>query len=403
MIAPREPTRDAEARRFPAQLLDALEQAVIATDLAGTICSWNRAAERLYGWTAAEALGRPILDVTPSTLSRQQAADILARLQAGERWAGEFLVQRRDGSAFPAWVIDAPIHDAAGTLIGIVGISSDYRETKRAQAALAATAAARDQALEEVQTALRVRNEFLASVSHDLLGPLTAIQGFADLAMRQVQRATSTPARLVAQLGQITATATQMTDQIQELLDLARLDTGEALPLQRTPTDLVALTRAVVEQYRATTEANGVVFAPAVPGLVGDWDAPRLRRVLDNVVNNAIKYSQVGAAVTLQVDQVEQDGQHWALLTVHDQGRGIPAADLPRLFQRFQRGGNVRGIGGTGLGLAGAQQIVDQHGGTIAIQSQEGVGTTVTIRLPLVRDVPQAHDRTSCGSAPAPP
>lgn len=125
-----------EAARFQALLLDAVEQAVIATDLQGNITYWNRFAEKLYGWTAEEALGRHVIEVTPAITSKGQAAEIMARLRAGERWSGEFLVKRRDGTTFPAAVTDVPVHNEKGELIGVVGVSVDATERRRAQEVL---------------------------------------------------------------------------------------------------------------------------------------------------------------------------------------------------------------------------------------------------------------------------
>ena len=114
------------------------------------------------------------------------------------------------------------------------------------------------------------------------------------------------------------------------------------------------------------------------------WDADRLTRVLENLVANAVKYSPAGSTVVVRVDREEAPDGPLAVLSVADQGVGIPAADLPHIFERFRRGGNVAGrIAGSGLGLWGSQRIVAQHGGTIAIDSTEGRGTTVTVRLPL--------------------
>src|SRR5262249_54097980 len=123
-----------EAVEFQAHLLDAVEQAVIATDLSGTITYWNRFAERLYGWSAAEVIGRNVVDVTPAEASHEQAAEILGRVRAGESWSGEFGVRRRDGTAFPAEVTASPIRDDAGELIGVVGVSVDVSERRAAEA-----------------------------------------------------------------------------------------------------------------------------------------------------------------------------------------------------------------------------------------------------------------------------
>ncbi|MDQ5837718.1 MAG: PAS domain S-box protein [Acidobacteriota bacterium] len=128
--------RTEESLRFQAHLLDTVEQAVIATDLTGKITYWNRHAEKLYGWAAREVLGRDIVEVTPAEASREQAAEIMSRLMAGETWSGEFEVRRRDGTSFPASITDTPIHDESGRLIGVVGVSADITARRRAEAAV---------------------------------------------------------------------------------------------------------------------------------------------------------------------------------------------------------------------------------------------------------------------------
>ncbi|MDC4225789.1 MAG: PAS domain S-box protein [Candidatus Manganitrophus sp.] len=126
--------KEAEERiRFQANLLDVVEQAVIATDIAGVILYWNRFAEKLYGWSAGEVLGRNIMEITPSNLSLDQAGEIMNLLARGEGWTGEFLVRRRDGSSFTAMVIDTPIRDEKGELVGIIGVSYDVTERRRAE------------------------------------------------------------------------------------------------------------------------------------------------------------------------------------------------------------------------------------------------------------------------------
>ncbi len=127
--------RPEDAIRFQALLLDMVEQAIIATDLEGRIIYWNRFAEQLYGWRTSEALDRNIVEITPSETTKEQAAEIMSHLTEGKSWSGEFLVQRRDGSTFWTLITDSPIHDAQGNLIGIVGISVDISERKRAEEA----------------------------------------------------------------------------------------------------------------------------------------------------------------------------------------------------------------------------------------------------------------------------
>jgi PAS domain S-box-containing protein len=171
-----------ESMRFQAHLLDTVEQAVIATDLEGRITYWNHYAERLYGWPAEEAVGRNVLDVTPSNTSAEQAAEIMSRLAAGQAWSGEFGVQRRDGSSFPAMVIDSPIHDDAGRVVGIVGISADLTERKRTEAAVHE---AERRALREYETLLH-RLTHLAESLGTARDHLTIFRDLRDFAVVSV-------------------------------------------------------------------------------------------------------------------------------------------------------------------------------------------------------------------------
>ena len=129
----------------------------------------------------------------------------------------------------------------------------------------------------------------------------------------------------------------------------------------------------------------------AEPALIGDWDARRLRRLLANLLDNAIKYSPDGGPIAIRIARASDPQGEWAALTVRDRGIGIPADDLPRLFERFHRGSNVTGrIAGTGVGLASVRQIVESHGGEVAVSSNEGEGTTLEVRLPLTISVTDA-------------
>ncbi|MBI4493702.1 MAG: PAS domain S-box protein [Chloroflexi bacterium] len=233
----------------------------------------------------------------------------------------------------------------------------------------------------QLQQALRSRDEFLASAAHDLKTPLTAIKGYAQLLQRQAARLdTPQVARLLDGLAKVDAITNKMRALIDELVDLARLELGQPLALIRKPTDLVALARQVAAEQQQTSGRHQVQVEATVPELVGWWDAARLERVLGNLLGNAIKYSLEGGEVTVRVAREDS----WAVVQVQDHGIGIPTADLSRIFERFQRGGNVIGrIPGTGIGLAGARQIAEQHGGSITVESQEGLGTTITVRLPL--------------------
>lgn len=230
------------------------------------------------------------------------------------------------------------------------------------------------------EEAVRIRDQFLSTVSHDFKSPLTTIKGRVQLLKQHLSTSPSAEGeRAVAELVRIDHIATRMTRLIDELLDVARLQAGQPLTLDRGPGDLVALVRRMAAEYEGTSRRHRFHVETAAPAITGELDSFRLERVLDNLLSNSVKYSPHGGDITLRL-RVE-DGV--AVLEVRDEGVGIPSADLPQVFERFHRAGNVGGAAGTGLGLAVTHQIVEAHGGAITVESQEGVGTTVTVRLPL--------------------
>lgn len=236
-----------------------------------------------------------------------------------------------------------------------------------------------ERATAELREQITARDEFMSTVSHDLKTPLTFIKGMASLRRRRAVVTPETEALLDA-LEQIEASAGRMARQLDEIVDASRLEAGRPLELRRQRTDLVELAGIAVEQHRQTTSRHALYVSTSLSELVGMWDAVRLARVLDNLLDNAIKYSPRGGTVEVSVGR-EAD---CAVLQVADHGEGIPAADVPHIFERFRRGRNVEGrIPGTGIGLAGVHRIVELHAGTITVDSQVGVGTTFTIRLPL--------------------
>lgn len=232
---------------------------------------------------------------------------------------------------------------------------------------------------------MRERDQVLATVSHDLKAPLTTIRGQAQWLRRQANRAGAfEPERTLKGLELIDTAAEKMAAWIDELLDTARLEAGRPLELQRQPTDLVALAWQAAAEHQRTTQRHRLRVQTREARLIGVWDAARLGRVLDNLVANAVKYSPAGGQISIEVEHELSTQGSWAVLCVHDEGIGIPEGDQPHIFERFRRGGNVVGrIAGTGIGLAGACQIIEQHGGSIAVSSREGAGSAFTIRLPL--------------------
>ncbi|NPD22401.1 hybrid sensor histidine kinase/response regulator [Corallococcus exiguus] len=227
--------------------------------------------------------------------------------------------------------------------------------------------------------ALAVRDELFSLATHDLKGPLQIMTLNAQVLRRQIPAAAMTPA-LETRLGHIVRAAHRMGELIDHFLEVTR---GQERPLKREPMDLLAMVRGKVRELEANASRHFVLEVPDGRDFTGEWDAHALERVLENLMGNAVKYSAAGSTVTVHLTVEEGETQQFVLLAVTDQGIGIPAADLPFVFERFHRGRNVsQDVSGSGVGLASARRMVELHGGTLAVRSVEGQGSTFTVRLP---------------------
>jgi two-component system, OmpR family, sensor kinase len=220
----------------------------------------------------------------------------------------------------------------------------------------------------------------LAGVSHDLAGPLARIRLYAELI--GAEAAEISPRESAEQLDtwseRIVAATLSMKSIIQDLLEVARLQMGEQLRLDVRRLDLVTLAARCVGEHQSPGRV--VVLETQVDEVYGVWDEARLSRAISNLIDNALKYSERGQAVVVSV---EPEGYEHVAIHVRDQGVGISAEDFPHVFDRFYRGRNaIEQAGGSGLGLAVVRQIVEQHGGTVMIESRPGAGTLVSLHLP---------------------
>ena len=324
---------------------------------------------------------RLVREVAPRSL-------IVAAVRARGRTLGAITL----GAVDPSRRYDQLELDVADDLAARVGLALDnaglYRDAQEQaehqsvlNVALREAVEERDRALADLRQALRTRDDFLASASHDLKNPLASIKATAQLLLRRLDRPAESEVDYLRQgLDRVDVVATRAAALVDELLDLARMQMGRPLALERAPTDLVALAESVASEQQPAADLHVIRVECTAPEIVGNWDARRLRRVLANLVDNALKYSPEGGGIWFRI----QPTGEWVSLEVQDEGIGIPAAELGRVFERFQRASNVEGrIGGTGIGLASARHIVESHGGTIAVASIEGKGSTFTIKLPF--------------------
>lgn len=224
--------------------------------------------------------------------------------------------------------------------------------------------------------------QLVATLAHDLAQPLSTIRARAQLLLRRLP-GPDDGERLVNSLEQIAQTSTQMAELLSELVAASRSDWS--MELELAPVDLSAIVREALQGVEQTTDRHVFTVDLPEPGPVSEWDRARLRRVTNNLLSNAVKYSPAGGEIHVQVETVHDgDGGTWAQLSVRDSGLGIPAADLPHVFEPFHRGGNAAAAAaGTGIGLSSVRQIVQAHGGGVGVESVEGRGSLFTVRLPL--------------------
>jgi PAS domain S-box-containing protein len=372
-----------EEIRFQAHLLDAVEQAIIATDLEGKIIYWNSFAEWLYGWPEAEALNANIMDITPASSLRDQAAEIFSSLKQGQSWSGEFLVKRRDGTEFPVMVTDSPIFDQVGELIGMVGVSVDNTSRRRTEEEREKLLAREQQARAEAEDANRLKDEFLATLSHELRNPLNVVIGYAEILRRSNE--SQSHSFVVKAADTIRRNALAQAQLVSDLLDLSRLQMGK-LALNQQPVSLSTIITDAIETVRteATSKrlALNINLDPEI--LVIEGDPVRLGQVAWNLLNNAVKFTPVDGEVKIALTRDGDD----ARLTIEDNGQGISPEFLPHVFEIFRQAdaSSARRQGGMGIGLALVKQLAELHGGRVSAESKGvGAGARFSVWIPLYK------------------
>ncbi len=238
----------------------------------------------------------------------------------------------------------------------------------------------------EAEHALRMRNQVFHMVSHDLRTPITTALGNVFLIKRDLGGLNLDPTTLqhtTRYAHRIEQSLNHLTNQIDEILDVARLEEGESMLLRLTPVEVPQLVRRLVEEIQQAHRAYHFHIEQQAAALTIEGDGNQLERVLGNMLSNAVKYSPAESTITVTLAAGECNDTPGVLISVRDEGVGIPSEDLPYVFEPFRRGSNVQTrTSGTGLGLASTRYVVEQHGGRVWVASDEGCGSTFTVWLP---------------------
>lgn len=369
-----------------AAIVESSEDAIISKTLDGTIVSWNASAQKLYGYTVTEAIGRSISVLLPADRLDEEA-QFLKRLQQGEHIQHYETVRRRkDGTLVDISLTVSPIKDATGKIIGASKIARDITQ----QRAIA-----------------KMKSEFISIVSHELRTPLTAIRGSLGLVAHGIYD--KKPEKKQRMIEIAASQSDRLVRLVNDILDLQRLESGK-MKLVMQACDAANLIQQSADTMRSYAEQNQIqLVVHLLPVQV--WASPdSIIQTLTNLISNAIKFSAPGGKVWLSaqfVNPKEQESQAtleytndtipnphtlrstpYILFSVKDQGRGIPSDKLEIIFERFQQvdASDSREKGGTGLGLAICRKIIEQHEGTIWAESVVNEGSSFYFTLPIPTD-----------------
>ena len=361
-----------------AALVDSSDDAIIGKTLDGVITSWNAGAEHIFGWTAAEAVGRHITLIIPED-RRPEEDGVLARIRRGERVDHfETIRVTRDGRRLNISLTVSPIKDAADRIVGASKIARDITHWRQMEEERERLLAREQQARTEAEALNRTKDEFLATVSHELRTPLNAIFGWARM-LQSMDLNDETRARAVAT---IVRSASAQARLIEDLLDLSRIVTGR-MRLEFEDLDLKAVIEAALDTVRPAAAAKDIALVVALDATLGPrrGAADRLQQVVWNLVMNAVKFTPRGGRVEVSLRGVSGDAE----IVVADTGEGISAEVLPYVFDRFRQedSSSSRAHGGLGLGLALVRHFVELHGGRVSAESPgKGRGATFRVTLP---------------------
>ena len=378
-----------EERAYLAAIVDSSEDAIISKDLNGIVRSCNAAAERMFGYSADELVGKPIRLIIPADRQSEED-DILARLRRGERVEHFQTIRRaKDGRLFDVSLTVSPVRDASGRVVGASKIARDITDQKRAIAERDRLLEAERVARAEAERASRVKDDFVAMVSHELRTPLNAILGWTQL----MTRARTDPA-IIARGLEVVARNTRLQAQlISDLLDISRIVAGK-LQLDSRSVDLRAVVGQAIETIEEEARTKSVEIAQDLDdgASLVSGDASRLQQIVWNLLSNAIKFTPRGGRVRVSLGLT---GSH-ARIEVADNGVGIRPDFLPHVFDRFHQADRsiTRRFGGLGLGLSIVKHLVELHAGDVqAASNGEGQGATFTVTLPVVRDLAEYERR----------
>lgn len=363
--------RQAErASAYLGAIIESSDDAIISKDLNGFITSWNKSAERIFGYSEAEVVGRHITILIPAERLAEEDK-ILTTLKNGKRVDHfETLRRHKDGHLVPVSLTVSPIRNAAGDIVGASKVSRDISERVASENAL--------------RESSRKKDEFLANMSHELRTPMNAVIGLSSL----LKAMDGLPEKARKYVETLATSADNLMALINDLLDFAKIE-ADSFEIEKVEFNLARQIEGVISMANVKAQEKGLnLYLSYSHDLTRNFvgDPLRLSQVLNNLVSNAIKFTDRGSVEIDVKGQLDaENNQTWVTFRISDTGIGIPASKIDSIFQKFTQADAsiTRRFGGTGLGLAICRACVDKMGGTIEVESEVGIGSVFTVRLPF--------------------
>lgn len=371
--------------RFRLMVNSVRDYAIFMLDPEGRIISWNEGARRAKGYSEEEILGSHFSRFyLPEDVARNHPQKELEIAKETGSYEEEGWRVRKDGTTFWANVIISRVNDSAGNLIGFAKITRDLTERMRTEEKLRRSHQSLEQKVlertQELESALKIRDEFLSIASHELKTPLTSLKLQMQLSRRRLKGLEETPeqTQIAASVDKALKQVDSLGRLVEDLLDVSRIQTG-TFYLDPEVMDISELMEDLIQRYSPQLIISGCDVAMDLEdNLLGRWDRSRLEQVIANLISNAIKYAP-GAPLKITAKKVGDQAE----IIVADQGPGILPDDQEKIFERFERVQSDNQVGGLGLGLFITRKIVEAHEGTIHVESGPNAGARFVIRLPL--------------------
>ncbi len=362
-------------RAFLAAIVESSDEAIMGQNLDGTIVSWNREAEKMYGLTAEEAKGQSVFAIIPPRL-HAQVTHLLEMVRLGERTENlETTRVAKDGNEVPILLSVSPIKDSFGKILGVSSIARDLSETKRYEHDLR-----RGQKIIELsEAANRAKSEFLASMSHELRTPLNSVIGFSEVLHDKTFGDLN--AKQVRYVDNILIAGRHLLSLINDILDLAKIEARKT-ELRCSEVNVRKLLEECLLLVREKAlNRNLDLSLHAQDDLLVWADERSLKQIILNLLSNATKFTPDGGRLSLTAERKQDE----LVFSVRDNGIGVKLEDQERIFDEFEQidSGTARKYQGTGLGLALTRKLVELHGGKIWIESEgEGSGSVFSFTIP---------------------